>query len=99
MNIDGLCSTKDAVVIDAVSDLFKVQNYSDLVQRTKQVKFGCQQNTTFFLTCSVIVFNLNSSIYVLYQVHARMKKLGCFSSVNVYLDTIDKTGQKSDLVS
>lgn len=37
MNIDGLRSTKDSVVVDAVADIFKVQNYHDLVRRTKAV--------------------------------------------------------------
>ncbi len=50
VNIDGLCSTKDAVVIDAVSDLFKVQNYSDLVQKTKQV------NIKLFLSALYVDF-------------------------------------------
>ena len=37
VNVDGLSSTKDSVVVETVADIFKVQNYHDLVRKTKQV--------------------------------------------------------------
>ena len=37
VNVDGLGSTKDSVVVETVADIFKVQNYHDLVRKTKQV--------------------------------------------------------------
>lgn len=61
VNIDGVAVTKDSIVIDAIADIFKVQNYSDLVRRTKAA-------------------------------HSRMKKLGCFANVDVYLDIAHGTG-------
>jgi len=57
VSIDGIQRTSENLVMDNVSDLFNVENFKDLILKTKEAS-------------------------------KRLKSLGCFSSVNMMVDTL-----------